>query len=97
MGDGIVAKYRFFADLEDGSTLMSERCDYDNGLAKMPRFWDDASRKWVRATRVVIGKSNPSLHECDSRCRNATGRTMQCECACGGKNHGKGARICPAT
>lgn len=40
--------------------------------------------------RTVEYKSNPSRHECDSRCTHATGRTMKCECACGGKNHGKG-------
>lgn len=40
--------------------------------------------------RVVQYKSNPSRHECDARCTNATGRVMHCECSCGGKNHGKG-------
>ncbi len=40
--------------------------------------------------RVVNYKSNPSRHECDARCMNATGRTMNCECSCGGKNHGRG-------
>lgn len=43
-----------------------------------------------QATRMVVRKSNPSRHECDARCVNATGRTMQCECSCGGKNHGRG-------
>lgn len=45
----------------------------------------------VRITRVVELKANPSRHECDDRCMNATGRVMKCECACGGKNHGRGA------
>lgn len=40
--------------------------------------------------RKVEYKSNPSKHVCDSRCINATGRIMKCECSCGGKNHGKG-------
>lgn len=40
--------------------------------------------------RIVNYKSNPSKHECDARCMNANGRTMNCECSCGGKNHGKG-------
>jgi hypothetical protein len=91
-----MADFRFFADLADGTTLMSKRCDYDQGERKLPRFWDDASRSWVRATRIVIRKSNPSRHDCDARCYNATGRTMQCECQCGGKNHGKGAFNCTA-
>ena len=92
-----MANFRFFADLADGSALMSKRCDYDQGTGKLPRFWDDSSATWIRATRVVIRKNNPSQHDCDARCFNATGRTMQCECSCGGKNHGKGAvRVCEA-
>ncbi len=63
---------------------------------KLPRCWDEATRTWMRATRVVIRKSTPSLHESDSRCYNAHGRTMQCECSCGGKNHGKGRFNCTA-
>ncbi len=49
---------------------------------------------FVAADRRVTYKSYPSRHECDARCMNATGRTMQCECACGGRNHGKGALVC---
>ena len=45
-------------------------------------------------TRVINYKSNPSKHECDARCMNASGRTMNCECSCGGKNHGRGAFAC---
>ena len=41
--------------------------------------------------RKVEYKSNPSKHECDARCLNATGRIMKCECSCGGKNHGRGS------
>jgi len=37
-------------------------------------------------TRVIFRKANPSNHKCDARCLNATGQ--QCECSCGGKNHG---------
>jgi hypothetical protein len=50
----------------------------------------------VPADRVIQMKANPSRHECDARCFNATGRTMQCECSCGGRNHGKGAFRCAA-
>ncbi len=46
--------------------------------------------------RCVEYKSNPSRHECDARCFNATGRIMKCECSCGGKNHGRGAFSCVA-
>jgi len=44
-------------------------------------------------TRMVTYKSNPSKHVCDARCVNARGRTMNCECSCGGKNHGKGSTL----
>jgi hypothetical protein len=49
---------------------------------------------FVQAERVIEYKSNPSRHECDARCMNASGRTMNCECSCGGKNHGRGAFNC---
>jgi len=48
----------------------------------------------VVADRMVEYKSRPSLHECDARCMNATGRVMKCECACGGRNHGRAALVC---
>jgi len=50
----------------------------------------------VEITRKVEMKSNPSRHECDARCMNASGRTMNCECSCGGANHGKGRFMCEA-
>jgi hypothetical protein len=31
-------------------------------------------------------------HKCDDRCTEAKG--IRCECACGGKNHGKGLLVC---
>lgn len=40
-------------------------------------------------TRVVKYKKFASKHDCDPRCTGARGRTMNCECACGGKNHGR--------
>jgi hypothetical protein len=93
-----MANYRFFADLADGTIVQSNnKADYDHGTNQMPRIWDTATGQWLRCTRVVIRKSMPSNHECDARCMNATGRTMQCECSCGGKNHGKGnSLICEA-
>jgi len=53
-----------------------------------------AGQGWVgkvAAERKIEYKANPSRHECDDRCINATGRVMRCECSCGGKNHGRGA------
>lgn len=56
-----------------------------------------AGKGWQGYTaveRTVNYKARPSRHECDARCMNATGRTMNCECACGGRNHGRGALSC---
>ncbi len=52
------------------------------------------SREPLPVTRSVTYKSNPSKHECDARCINAQGRVMNCECSCGGKNHGRGRFEC---
>jgi hypothetical protein len=49
-----------------------------------------------QAQRQINYKAFPSKHECDARCINAQGRTMNCECSCGGKNHGKGRFNCTA-
>ncbi len=42
--------------------------------------------KRVMADRVIFYKLRPSLHKCDARCTNAKGHN--CECSCGGANHG---------
>lgn len=49
-----------------------------------------ADGRELPVTRVIEYKSAPSKHVCDDRCLHATGKVMKCECACGGKNHGKG-------
>jgi hypothetical protein len=88
-----MARLLYLADLPDGATVESiDRADYDRGERQMPRIYDKAGARWLRCTRIVtLKKSNPSRHECDARCMGATGKTMNCECACGGRNHGKGA------
>lgn len=40
-----------------------------------------------RARRIVYA-ANPSRHTCSAKCRTATG--PNCECSCGGRNHGAG-------
>lgn len=94
-----MARFAFFADLADGSTI-EWRETFVRGQVQAARGIDNRGRGdirgyvegrgWVRVTRQVEMKSTPSLHECDDRCMFATGRTMRCECSCGGKNHGKG-------
>jgi hypothetical protein len=41
--------------------------------------------------RVIEYSARPSLHFCDARCMSARG--PNCECSCGGKNHGAGFTI----
>lgn len=90
-----MAKMLYIADLASGATAISvDRCRWDQGERKLPSIYVDGA--WVRVTRIVERKSAPSNHQCDDRCLNATGRTMKCECSCGGKNHGKGRITCEA-
>lgn len=39
-------------------------------------------------TRIIEYSRTPSRHKCDARCLMAKGRN--CECQCGGANHGRG-------
>lgn len=48
----------------------------------------DAAGELHPVDRIIEYKRNPSLHHCDGRCLHAKGR--QCECSCGGANHGAG-------
>ncbi|MBN6738934.1 hypothetical protein LGM85_30435 [Burkholderia multivorans] len=62
---------------------------YD-GFTMMVGYPTDGNGGPVPVERVIEFKSNPSRHACDSRCLNAQGKVMRCECACGGQNHGRG-------
>lgn len=87
-----MARIKYFADTATGTL---EWIDGQRGVRHEGgrRFsgYDQFSQAWVPITRAVEMRSNPTRHECDDRCMNATGRTMKCECACGGKNHGRGS------
>ena len=87
-----MANIKYFAE-HNGQTVQFAKVDYRTPTEAFG-FIDG---RWIKATRKVEYKSNPSRHECDARCINATGRTMQCECSCGGKNHGRGAFTCEAS
>lgn len=41
---------------------------------------------WLPVTRVILYNEHGTKHACDSRCQGAKGRN--CECSCGGDNHG---------
>jgi hypothetical protein len=85
-----VANFRYFAE-HKGETIRFDHVDYrgkEGAFGYVP-----SDRAWIKIERTIEYKSRPSRHECDARCMFATGRTMKCECSCGGKNHGKGTRI----
>jgi hypothetical protein len=88
-----MANIKHFADLESGETVEFSRVDYRGGRNNV-WGWSAERNEWLRVTRKVEFKSHPSRHECDARCMFARGRTMNCECSCGGKNHGKGGMKC---
>lgn len=90
-----MARIKYFADTATGTLAWvdGQRGVRHDGGRSFSGF-DATSGQWVKVTRVVEMRANPSRHECDDRCINATGRVMKCECACGGKNHGRGAPVC---
>lgn len=98
-----MARFAYFIDMPDG-TILEWRDTIERGQVRAARgvqyregkgfFGFHETLGSTRITRCIELKANPSRHECDSRCLNATGRNMKCECSCGGKNHGRGAYIC---
>jgi hypothetical protein len=106
-----MALFAYFSDQPDGSVIeFRDRVErfqqgmYSRSRVIPARVWHDGKRYLGTSPdgeRVVISrrvelKSNPSRHECNGACINASGRVMRCECACGGKNHGRGAFNCEA-
>lgn len=67
---------------------------YDSFSKMIGHRADDRRGAYLPVERVIEYKSNPSKHECDARCMNATGWIMKCECSCGGKNHGSSSFKC---
>lgn len=86
-----MANFKYFADL-NGETVELSRVYHDGAVSTAAHHFfgvgPDGAK--LQATRMIEYKRNPSKHVCDARCLHAKGRTMQCECSCGGKNHGKG-------
>ena len=56
------------------------------GIVGLPK---DGPHAFFPVTRTINYKDRPSLHKCDARCLNAKGHN--CECSCGGVNHGAGS------
>lgn len=89
-----MANIKYFADVA-GETFSFTNVDHRGGSAGT-WGWCAERKEWMKITRRVQYKAFPSKHVCDARCMGATGRTMNCECSCGGKNHGKMAFNCSA-
>ncbi len=96
-----MAKYRHFADLANGQTVEIKSNIFSKRIGgKDVRFGIDPAnppvwngKEWtgyVQVTRSIKYTTYYVKHECDARCYNAQGTTMNCECQCGGANHGKG-------
>jgi hypothetical protein len=83
-----MANIKYFADTATGTI---EFTSVDHRSSKDIRGFH--AGEWIKVNRSVEYKNFASKHICDARCVNATGRIMKCECACGGKNHGKGGFI----
>lgn len=93
-----MAKIKYFSGDKELSGI-HERNGKLVGYASKDDLHFVAGQGWqgyLLADRKVEFKSNPSRHECDARCVNATGLIMKCECSCGGKNHGRGSIVCEA-
>jgi hypothetical protein len=100
-----MANFRYFSDLPGGTIELTSQGYIQNMLrkelaAKFPglkaKSYDSFSvmakyhnGELLPITRAIEYKTRPSLHKCDARCVHAKGH--KCECACGGKNHGRGA------
>lgn len=86
-----MANIRYFAEVGGEAVQLSGIWHVSGSGRRAAHFTGltpDGQR--VQADRMVIRKAAPSNHVCDARCMNATGRSMQCECSCGGRNHGRG-------
>lgn len=88
---GVVAASTFHHDTTDAAGRPAVRVFFADGSTGCEDF---AGRTWGAckacrgpvALRAVVGKHRADK-ACDARCENATGH--DCECSCGGKNHGK--------
>lgn len=93
-----MARYAYFFDAQNGEAFELTKVYHDGSVSTAARHFIGIDATGIRrnATRAIEMKRNPSRHVCDSRCVNATGLIMKCECACGGKNHGRGHFVAEA-
>jgi len=86
-----MANIRYFTGTEQLTSIRHDGSIYSSAK-HFTGLTADGRR--VQVERAIQRKRNPSMHKCDARCLNATG--FQCECSCGGKNHGAGNFVCEA-
>jgi len=90
-GNDEISSIRWISKTEADKLFPGIKCVRVDGYSVMagwrPGHMQDADL--VPVTRSIFYNTNPSLHKCDARCMHAKGRN--CECSCGGKNHGVGS------
>ncbi len=88
-----MANFKYFAGDKQISNVFEKNGKLYGFNSKDELFFvpGEGWQGYTAVERSIQYKSNPSKHECDARCLNATGRIMKCECSCGGKNHGRGS------
>jgi len=83
--------FKYFTECE-GETVQLLNVYHDGHISSKAHHFTGTCPKCGQkhtANRKIEYKNRPSLHQCDARCEGATGH--KCECACGGKNHGRAA------
>lgn len=91
------AAVKYFSGTQLVQAYTVRNAEFDARFPGVQGRRSDSFSKWVGkneagevlpVTRTIFFKKNASLHKCDSRCMNSKGHN--CECSCGGKNHGAG-------
>lgn len=88
-----MADIRFFHDTPTGPIQLRGIWHDGRTSGRKPEHFTGLTPEGQRVTvtRMIEYKGGSAgRHQCDDRCRHATGKVMRCECACGGLNHGKG-------
>jgi hypothetical protein len=87
-----MANFKYFADMNGEAVELSRVAHDGSRFTKACNFTGLLPNTTTRvpATRKIEMKAYATRHQCDDRCMYATGKHMKCECACGGKNHGRG-------
>lgn len=97
--DGVNMPIKYYSGMVELSfpiPVLNEQFLAIGGIKSKHNYFDsfkrlagkDTDGQLLPVTRSIQYSEKPSLHSCGSKCRNAKGH--DCECECGGKNHGAG-------